>query len=161
AHGCLLHQLGDLPAAKLRLEQARELDPHDIRALVELGLVWEAMGQPDRALDCYQRALDEDPHQDDVIGRVNRLQAQGVKRPLPTYFPADPTARWRLSLTHCPRGGPPGRFSLAGPPRGGGGGGPAERTPGAARRAVTTRRRTRRRSTATAPARASATCCSS
>ncbi len=83
AHGCLLHQLGDLPAAKLRLEQARELDPHDVRALVELGLVWEAMGQPDRALDCYQRALDEDPHQDAVIGRVNRLQAQGVKQPLP------------------------------------------------------------------------------
>ncbi|HEX5270849.1 MAG TPA: tetratricopeptide repeat protein [Gemmataceae bacterium] len=83
AHGCLLHQLGDLPAAKLRLEQARELDPHDVKALVELGLVWEAMGQPDRALDCYERALDEDPHQDDVAGRVNRLQSQGVKRPLP------------------------------------------------------------------------------
>ncbi len=83
AHGCLLHQLGDLPAAKLRLEHARELDPHDVRALVELGLVWEAMGRPDRALDCYERALDEDPNQDDVVGRVNRLQSQGVKRPLP------------------------------------------------------------------------------
>ena len=39
AHGILLHQFGDLPAARLRLEEARRLDSHDTRALVELGLV--------------------------------------------------------------------------------------------------------------------------
>jgi tetratricopeptide (TPR) repeat protein len=83
AHGVLLHQLGDLPAAKLRLEEARRLDPHDTRALVELGSVWEALGAPDRALDCYQRALDDDPHLDEVADHIHRLQAQGIKRPLP------------------------------------------------------------------------------
>jgi tetratricopeptide (TPR) repeat protein len=83
AHGVLLHQVGDLPAAKTRLEYARQLDPHDTRALVELGLVWEAMGYPDRALDCYERALDEDPQQDEVADRLQRLQAQGVKRAMP------------------------------------------------------------------------------
>jgi tetratricopeptide (TPR) repeat protein len=83
AHGCLLRQLGDLPAAKSRLEEALRLDPHDTRARVELGLVWEAMGRPEFALVCYERALDEDPQQDEVIGRLNRLQAQGVKPPLP------------------------------------------------------------------------------
>jgi len=83
AHGILLHQFGDLPAAKLRLEEARRLDPHDARALVELGLVWEGLGSPERALDCYERALDEDPHLDEVADRLHRLQAQGVKRPLP------------------------------------------------------------------------------
>src|SRR5262249_10865067 len=36
ADGILLHQLGDLPSAKLRLEEALRLDPHDMRALVEL-----------------------------------------------------------------------------------------------------------------------------
>jgi tetratricopeptide (TPR) repeat protein len=83
ADGCLLHQLGDLPAAKLRLEQALELDPHDTRALVELGLVYEALQRPDRALVLYERAVAENPQLDDVAGRIQRLQAQGVKRPLP------------------------------------------------------------------------------
>lgn len=83
ADGCLRHQFGDLPAAKLRLEQALELDPHDTRALVELGLVYEALQRPDRALVLYERALDEDPRQDEVADRLRRLQAQGVKRPRP------------------------------------------------------------------------------
>jgi Tfp pilus assembly protein PilF len=83
ADGCLRHQLGDLPAAKLRLEQALELDPHDRRALIELGLVYEALQRPERSLVLYERALDEDPHQDEVAARLRRLQEQGVKRPRP------------------------------------------------------------------------------
>jgi tetratricopeptide (TPR) repeat protein len=83
ADGCLLHELGDLPSAKLRLEQALELDPHDTRALVELGLVYEALQRPERSLVLYERALAEDPQQDDIAARLHRLEAQGVKRPLP------------------------------------------------------------------------------
>jgi tetratricopeptide (TPR) repeat protein len=83
ADGILLHQLGDLPVAKLRLEQALELDPHDKQALVELGLVYEALQRPDRSLVLYERALAEDPQQQDITARVQRLQSQGVKRPLP------------------------------------------------------------------------------
>jgi Tfp pilus assembly protein PilF len=83
ADGILLHQLGDLPSAKLRLEEALRLDPHDTRALVELGLVYEALQRPDRSLVLYERALDEDPQLEEVAERLRRLQAQGVKRPLP------------------------------------------------------------------------------
>jgi tetratricopeptide (TPR) repeat protein len=83
ADGCLRHQLGDLPSAKLRLEQALELDPHDTRALVELGLVYEALQRPERSLVLYERALAEAPGQEEVAGRLQRLQAQGVKRPRP------------------------------------------------------------------------------
>jgi tetratricopeptide (TPR) repeat protein len=83
AHGVLLHQLGDLPAAKLRLEEALRLDPHDVAALVELGLVYEALNMPERSLVLYERALDRAPQQDEVADRVRRLQAQGIKRPIP------------------------------------------------------------------------------
>ena len=76
AHGILLHQFGDLPAAKLRLEEARRLDSHDTRALVELGQVWEALGAGSR-LDCYERALDDNPHLDDVAARCINFSARG------------------------------------------------------------------------------------
>src|SRR5438309_9982421 len=36
--GWWLHQAGDLPRARARLQQALELDPHEPRALVELAL---------------------------------------------------------------------------------------------------------------------------
>jgi tetratricopeptide (TPR) repeat protein len=83
ADGVLRHQLGDLPSAKLRLEEALRLDPHDSRALVELGLVYEALQRPDRSLVLYERARDEDPGQADISQLLRRLNALGVNRPLP------------------------------------------------------------------------------
>lgn len=81
--GWLWHQAGDLPRAQARLQQALLLDPHDVRALTELALVYEAMQRPDRALVLYERALDHNPHQPDVVQRLNQLRAQGVSRPRP------------------------------------------------------------------------------
>jgi tetratricopeptide (TPR) repeat protein len=81
--GWLWHQSGDLPKAEGRLLQALELDRNDAWALVELGLVNEALRRPERALVMYERALEVNPHQPEVTQRLMRLQSQGVQRPKP------------------------------------------------------------------------------
>ena len=79
----LWHQAGDLPQAQSRLQQALDLDPHDPRALTEMGLVYEALGYPDRALVAYERCLDVRPNQPELVRRVNELRARGVGPPRP------------------------------------------------------------------------------
>lgn len=81
--GWLSHQAGDLPRAQGRLQQALELDPRDNRALVELGLVYEALGRPERALVLYESALQQGADQPEVAQRIKRLREQGVKPPRP------------------------------------------------------------------------------
>jgi hypothetical protein len=60
-----------------------ELDPTNIRAVVELAQVWETMSRPDRALVLYERALNLQPNQPVVRQRLEALKAQGVGRPKP------------------------------------------------------------------------------
>jgi len=81
--GWLRAQDGDLLNARGRLEQGLLKDPHDNRALVELGHVYELMHYPDRAVVLYERALDYNPHQPEVARRVSLLRSQGVGRPHP------------------------------------------------------------------------------
>jgi Flp pilus assembly protein TadD len=81
--GWLLHQAGDLPAAQARLQQALQLDPHEARALTELGLIYESMQRPDRALALYERALEADPQQADLAERVRFLKSKGAGAPHP------------------------------------------------------------------------------
>ncbi len=81
--GLLWHQAGDLPKAQARLQQALGIDPHNVDALVELGLVYEAMHRPERAQAIYERVLELEPNQPDVIARINRLQHEGTGRPHP------------------------------------------------------------------------------
>src|SRR5438132_1346568 len=88
--GVFLYKQGDFlagrqsfDAAQARLRQALELDPHNVRALVELGLVFEDLAMPDRAVVLYERALQQDPHQPEVAQRLNQLRAKGAGRPRP------------------------------------------------------------------------------
>jgi Flp pilus assembly protein TadD len=81
--GWLWHQYGDLPRAQARLQQAVELDPANPRALTELGVVYEAIQRPDRALVLYQRALAQDANQPEVKKRVDFLLTSGATRPKP------------------------------------------------------------------------------
>jgi tetratricopeptide (TPR) repeat protein len=81
--GWLWHQLGDLPKAQARLQQAISLDPHDIRALIELGRLYETMQRPERAAALYERVLALDPRQVEVTQRLNQLRSQGVSAPHP------------------------------------------------------------------------------
>ena len=81
--GWLWHQAGDLPQAQARLQQALDLDPHNVRALNELALVYEDLGLPARAVVLYERSIALDPRQPDVVQRLNRLLAKGAGRPKP------------------------------------------------------------------------------
>jgi Flp pilus assembly protein TadD len=81
--GWLWHQAGDLPQAQARLQQALDLDPHNVRALNELALVYEDLGLPERALVLYERSIALDPRQPDVAERMNKLLAKGAGRPKP------------------------------------------------------------------------------
>ena len=81
--GWLWHQAGDLPRAQGRLQQALQFDSGNVRALNELALVYEEMHRPERACTLYERSLDVQPNQPELIDRVNRLKAQGVSFPKP------------------------------------------------------------------------------
>ena len=81
--GWLWFQKGDLPRAQGRLQQALDLDPHNVRALLELGLLYEKLGRPDRAIVLYERALEIEPSNTEVTHRLNQLQNKGAGRPQP------------------------------------------------------------------------------
>ena len=81
--GWLWHQAGDLPRAQSRLQQALQFDAGNVRAMNELALIYEAMRRPERAYALYERSLDAQPEQPEIVVRVNRLKAQGVSFPKP------------------------------------------------------------------------------
>jgi Flp pilus assembly protein TadD len=83
ADGWLWNQSGDLPRAQARLQQALEIDPRDVYALSELGVVYEAMDRPDRALVLYERALEQDPARPEIVRRYNDLKRRGAGPPKP------------------------------------------------------------------------------
>ncbi len=55
--GWAKRQLGDLKFAENSLLEATILNPESSRALFELGKVYQATGQTDKAVDCYRKAL--------------------------------------------------------------------------------------------------------
>jgi len=78
-----LRQDKALPEAQGRLQQALALEPNNRRALVEMGIIYEMTGMPERALALYERALERDPRQPEVADRVQQMRDKGIKRPLP------------------------------------------------------------------------------
>jgi len=81
--GWRLRQEGSLSQAQARLQQALDLEPHNVRALTEMGLLYEVLQMPERAAVLYQRVLAEDPRQTDVAERLNLLRKNKVGNPLP------------------------------------------------------------------------------
>jgi len=81
--GWRLRQDGDLLQAQARLQQALNLEPQNVRALVEMAILYEVLGRPSRALDLYDRALKLDPQQPEVAEHAGQLHAKGLSRPLP------------------------------------------------------------------------------
>ena len=61
ARGVLLHDCGQLDAARDMFEQALAIDPRSQSVLRHLGNLWQDLDEPDRALECLDRALDLDP----------------------------------------------------------------------------------------------------
>jgi len=74
----LYRRAGDLPRAQSRLQQALSLDINDVRSLTEMALVYEALNRSDRALSLYERSLEINPHQPDVVKQVKLLKDRGV-----------------------------------------------------------------------------------
>lgn len=81
--GWRLHQEGDLLQAIARVQQALEMNPHNVTALTQMGQLYEAQERPDRALVLYEKALTQDPTREDLRDRINMLIAKGVRPPLP------------------------------------------------------------------------------
>lgn len=81
--GWRLRQEKALPQAQARLQQALALEPGNRQALIELGIVYERLDLPERALVLYERALARAPNQPDVAKRIEQLRTRGIQRPLP------------------------------------------------------------------------------
>ncbi|MEY8838324.1 tetratricopeptide repeat protein, partial [Cribrihabitans sp. XS_ASV171] len=58
------------------LERALALNPNNYNAIYGLGLIFEALGEPELAFDAYNRALAIHPHHEEVTKAVNRLEPQ-------------------------------------------------------------------------------------
>jgi Tfp pilus assembly protein PilF len=79
-YGWLTREGGDLPAAQARLQKALALDPGNVRALLELGQLYETYSYPDRARTLYERALQREPDQPEVVARlVGMRKSAGIK----------------------------------------------------------------------------------
>jgi hypothetical protein len=48
-----------------------------------MGLLYEVLQMPERAVVLYQRVLAEDPHQTDVAERLDLLRKNKIGNPLP------------------------------------------------------------------------------
>jgi tetratricopeptide (TPR) repeat protein len=77
-----LRQEKNLPAAQGRLQQALDREPHNRRALAELGYLYETMGMPERALVLYERILQREPGREDIVVRQRALKVAGTRRPM-------------------------------------------------------------------------------
>jgi tetratricopeptide (TPR) repeat protein len=65
--------MGRLDEARDAYERAIERDPSDVKALVNLGLLYERRGEPERARQAYQAAVRVAPGLDRIRERVKRL----------------------------------------------------------------------------------------
>lgn len=81
--GWLLTQEGNPVEGRNRLFQAMDRDMRDGITWTRLGEVWEKLGQRERALDAYEKAVRYDPHQTEATQRLAVLRSEGVGRPHP------------------------------------------------------------------------------
>lgn len=68
-------EFGEHQQAKVCLEEALQIEPHNARALAALGKLREGSGEPQQALANYQRSLAINRFQPQVAARVAHLQA--------------------------------------------------------------------------------------
>ncbi|MCS7045098.1 MAG: tetratricopeptide repeat protein [Gemmataceae bacterium] len=72
------------PQALGRLQQALAVDPHHAPALIEMAILYEQTGMPERAAALYERIVDRQPDQAEVKRRLDELRSRGIARPLPS-----------------------------------------------------------------------------
>jgi tetratricopeptide (TPR) repeat protein len=81
--GYLWLQTGDLGKARQQLDLALYHDANDPRALTELAHYYEVINRPERSLVLYERLLERDPNQPEIVQRVSYLRSRGTGRPHP------------------------------------------------------------------------------
>ena len=80
--GWRLRRDGQFVQAQGRLQQAVHLDRHCVFALTELGLLFEQLEHPERAIIMYEHALQATPHDEELIERINQCR-KGAGKPQP------------------------------------------------------------------------------
>jgi len=76
--GLLEGEMGRKDAAGLALQQAVRLNPRDSSAHSALGLWYESLGNAPCALREYRAALTSDPHNNEALGGLGRLEILGT-----------------------------------------------------------------------------------
>jgi tetratricopeptide (TPR) repeat protein len=69
--------MGRLDEARDAYERAVERDPSDVKALVNLGMLYERSGDRERALRAYHAAVRAAPGLDRIRERIERLGGGG------------------------------------------------------------------------------------
>ncbi len=77
-----LRQENRLPEAYEKVQLALVQEPHNPRALTELGIIYEKMNMPERSLVLYERVLKTNPNLFEVRERIGVLKERGIGRPL-------------------------------------------------------------------------------
>lgn len=83
--GWRLRAIGELQQAMGRLQQALAKDPQNLRAMTEMGRIYEQMNMPDRALVLYQRAARLHPNNPELAQRIAMLNKRKVGQPRPQW----------------------------------------------------------------------------
>ena len=68
---------GDLGPSVADIAHVLQLNPRHFGALAGLGMIFEQLGRPEKALEVYRAALAINPHMQDVLDAVTRLEAAG------------------------------------------------------------------------------------
>ena len=69
-------EIGQLGLSVADIAKALALNPRHFGALAGLGMIFEQLNEPDKALEVYREALKINPHMKDVRDGVKRLEAQ-------------------------------------------------------------------------------------
>lgn len=77
--GRILLDGGELAAAMQRLEQAIERSPNSPRACLFIGMAWQELGEPDEALQWYERSLQLHPDPEEAHEQWERLASLAIK----------------------------------------------------------------------------------
>lgn len=76
ARATAYYQTGDFGPSISDIAKTLTLNPRHFGALSGLGMIFEQLGEPDKALEVYRAALAINPHMPDVRDAVKRLETE-------------------------------------------------------------------------------------
>lgn len=82
ARATCYYQMGELGPAVQDIARVLTLNPRHFGALAGLGMIFEELDQPEKALEVYKAALAIHPHLSGVLDSVQRLEAEAAGQDL-------------------------------------------------------------------------------